>query len=178
MASWNKQDVDSNCIQTAKCFCDCGMWTSGIEFDSGSSAQERNLDPASPCTFLPAYWSLPRHSNSCSKHRCSRTLRRLSAWRSTPRSTELPRRLSTVLQFSFKSTHRSVFHGGEMRTGTKTKRYCFRGMPVSLQIRQKFSRVTESEYTDEVGFRNGTQYDLRRKVEIVERLRAREESKK
>ena len=46
-----------------------------------------------------------------------------------------------------------------------------------LQIREKFSRVIESEYTDEMGFRNGTQCDLRRKVEIVERLRAPEKSK-
>ena len=65
-----------------------------------------------------------------------------------------------------------------MRTGTKTKRYYFRGMPVWLQIREKFSRVIESEYTDEMGFRNGTQCDLRRKVEIVERLRAPEEADK
>ena len=47
-----------------------------------------------------------------------------------------------------------------------------------LQIREQFSRVTESEYTDELCFRNGTQYDLRRRVEIVERWRASEESEK
>ena len=39
------------------------------------------------------------------------------------------------------------------------------------------SDTRKVQYT-EVGFRNGTQYDLRRKVDILERLRAPEEADK